>query len=121
MRVDKYIWAIRIFKTRSIASKACNDGKVLLNNEITKCSKNVKIDDTISIKEIPIWRKFLVLEIPKSRIGPKLVKKVVKEITSEDDLELLNQHKLINQQNRNLGFKGRPTKKERRNLDNLSF
>ena len=121
MRVDKYIWAIRIFKTRSIASKACNDGKVLLNEEITKAGKNVKINDIISIKEIPIWRKFLVLELPKTRIGPKVVKGLVDEITSKDDLVVLNQHKLIIKQNRIKGFKGRPTKKERRSLDNLSY
>ena len=121
MRIDKYIWAIRIFKTRALATKACKDGKVLLNHKYVRASKNININDEISVKEIPIWRTFSVREIPISRIGAKLLDNYIKEITSSKDLLLLNQHKLTLKQNKNLGFKGRPTKKERRNLDKLSF
>jgi ribosome-associated heat shock protein Hsp15 len=117
LRIDKYIWSIRICKTRSIANKYCNDGKVLLNNENTKASKSVKENDIISIKYNPIWRVFKIINLPKSRIGNKLVLEYVKEITPEEDLLKMNEYHLINKQNKNLGIKGRPTKKNRRNLN----
>ncbi len=119
MRIDKYIWTIRIFKTRSIASKACSDDKVLLNTETIKPSKVVNPSDIISIKTMPIWRTFKVIEIPKSRVGNKLVNDYTIEITSKEDLDLLAKHDLMNRQNRNLGIKGRPTKKDRRNLGKI--
>jgi len=121
LRIDKYIWAIRIFKTRAIATKACKDGKVLLNHKSVRASKNININDKISVKEIPIWRTFSVIQIPISRIGAKLLDNYVEETTSNKELLLLNQHKLTLKLNKTLGFKGRPTKKERRNLDKLSF
>ena len=121
MRIDKYIWAIRMFKKRSLANKACNNGKVLLNNEITKAGKYLKLNDIISIKEMPLYRDFLVLKFPNTRIGAKLVKEFAKEITSKENLKILNQSRQMNLKNRNLGFKGRPTKKKRRTLDKLSF
>ena len=120
MRIDKYIWSIRIFKTRALSTKACREGKVLLNNEISKASKTIKINDIVSVKETPIWRKYKVIKLPKSRIGAKNISEVVNEITSNDDLAVLNQCKIINKQNRINGVKGRPTKKERRSLDNFS-
>jgi len=117
MRIDKYIWTIRIFKTRSLASKACDNDKVLLNSNITKPSKNVKINDIISIKVIPIWKTFRVVEFPKSRVGLKMVENYVTKTTSIDDLELLNKHEQITKENRSMGIKGRPTKKERRKIN----
>jgi ribosome-associated heat shock protein Hsp15 len=119
MRIDKYIWSIRIYKTRSVASKACNDGKVLLNNEKIKPSKTVKQNDVISVKIIPIWKTYKVIDLPKSRIGPKLVNEFSIETTSKENLALLEEHELINRQNRSIGIKGRPTKKDRRNLGKL--
>ena len=69
MRIDKYIWAIRLFKTRTLSSKACADEKVKLNGVFIKQSKVVNINDEIAIKVIPIWRTYKVLDIPKSRLG----------------------------------------------------
>lgn len=119
MRIDKYIWAIRIFKTRSIASKACSSNKVLLNGEIVKSSRIVKQNDIISIKVIPIWKTYKVIDAPKSRIGAKLVSDYTTETTTKTDLAILEQHEIMNRQNRNLGIIGRPTKKDRRKLGKL--
>ena len=116
MRIDKYIWAIRLFKTRSLASKACMNEKVKLNGDFIKSSKIVKQNDIIALKLVPIWKVFKIIDLPKTRVGAKLVGDFSKEITSDEDLEVLNQYKLINRQNRNIGIKGRPTKKDRRNL-----
>ena len=119
MRIDKYIWAIRIFKTRSMATKACNSDKVKLNGEPVKPSKLIKQNDIIFIKVVPIWKSFKIIDLPKSRIGPKLVSYYTIETTSKTDLATLEQHKIMNRQNRNLGIMGRPTKKDRRNLGKL--
>ena len=119
MRIDKYIWCIRIFKTRSLATKGCNEGKVLLNNKVIKPGKIIKENDIISVKTIPIWRLFKVLDFPKSRINAKLVSDYAVEITSEDDLLKLKEYQNINKQNKYLGIKGRPTKKDRRNINKL--
>ena len=116
MRVDKYIWAVRLFKTRSQAAKACSGERVLINGEFTKAGKVLKDNDVISIKSTPIWRTFKVIDYPKSRVGPKLVNEYVKETTSISELEKLKQYELVNRQNKTLGIKGRPTKKDRRNL-----
>lgn len=117
LRIDKFIWAVRIYKTRTIATKSCNDGKVLLNNENAKASKNIKENDLLSIKSTPIWRVFKIIDLPKSRVGNKLVSDYVIDITSEEDLLKMNEYQLNNKQNKNSGIKGRPTKKNRRNLN----
>jgi len=119
MRIDKYIWATRLFKTRSISSKACASEKVKLNDVFVKQSKPVKIGDIISIKVVPIWRTYQVIEIPKSRVGAKLVPDYMVETTPEADIQQLELIQEGNRQNKFLGIKGRPTKKTRRDLDNL--
>ena len=116
MRTDKFIWAVRLFKTRSLAAKACNNDKVLVNGETIKPSKLIKENDEISIKVIPIWKNFVVKSIPRSRVGSKLVEEYINEITSSQEIEKLNQYEQMNKQNRNLGIKGRPTKRDRRDL-----
>lgn len=119
MRIDKYIWSIRLFKTRSLSSKACISQKVKLNDTFVKGAKVIKKNDEIEIREIPIWRVFKVLDIPKSRVGAKLVSQYVEEITPENELLKLEAILLENRQNKMLGIKGRPTKKDRRDIDNL--
>lgn len=120
MRIDKYIWAVRLFKTRSLASKSCSSEKVKLNGVFVKTSKTVALNDEIAIKIIPIWRTFKVLDFPKSRVGAKLVSSYLVETTSKDDLLQLKQIQEVNRQNKVMGIKGRPTKKDRRNLDQLN-
>jgi ribosome-associated heat shock protein Hsp15 len=119
MRIDKFIWTVRLYKTRSLASKSCDGEKVKLNDTFAKPTKTVAVNDIIAIKTIPIWRTFKVLDFPKSRIGAKLVELYIIEITPEADLQQLEQIQEVNRQNNLLGIKGRPTKKDRRNLDDL--
>lgn len=116
MRIDKFLWCIRLFKTRTEAAKACDSEKVKLNSTISKSSRIVKVNDTILLKENPIWRSYKIVEIPKSRLGAKLVRDFIIEITSEEDLATLQQVQLENRNNHLMGIKGRPTKKDRRNI-----
>lgn len=117
MRLDKYVWIVRLYKTRSLAAKACQAGKVQINQVDAKPAKEIKVNDSISIRSNPIWQTYKVLAIPKSRIGPKLVAENIIETTSAEDLELLNTITEQNRQNRFAGQKGRPTKKDRRDMD----
>lgn len=121
IRVDKFIWSVRLFKTRTLASEECKKGRVLVNEQPAKASKNVEVGDIVSIKQNPIYRKYKIIKLLKSRVGAKLVPDYIEEITSEDDLFKL---KLFQDINNNQSGKrergtGRPTKKERRDLDNL--
>ena len=119
MRLDKFIWAVRIHKTRSLASKACSAEKVKLNGEFAKSSKIVSSGLVVSIKANPIWRSYKVIDLPKSRVGAKLISRFIIETTSPKELYQLEQNELINRQNKFWGIKGRPTKKDRRDLDKL--
>ena len=120
MRIDKYIWCVRLQKTRSRATKFIEAGNVKINGEETKkASREIRIDQTFSIRVKPIWRTWKVLEIPKSRVGAKLVSDLIREITSEEDLAILEEVKRQNRENRLKGMLGRPTKKNRRNLDDF--
>ena len=117
MRIDKFIWTVRLYKTRSIASKECAAEKVKLNGEFAKGSKSVKIGDEVSIKVNPIWRTYKILDIPKSRVGAKFLVDLIKETTPNIDLEMLDHVQELNRKNRFDGLRGRPTKKDRRKLD----
>jgi ribosome-associated heat shock protein Hsp15 len=117
MRLDKFIWAMRLFKTRTIASKSCLSEQVKINDSFFKPSKPVSVGDIISIKSIPIWRTYKVIDFPKSRVGAKLVPDYIIETTTEDDIRQLNEVQEANRQNKFLGIKGRPTKKVRRDLE----
>jgi ribosome-associated heat shock protein Hsp15 len=119
MRIDKFIWCVRLTKTRSLATSLCQDEKVRLNNAYIKASKEVKVNDIIQFKENPIWRSFIVLELPKSRLGAALTPKYINEITETNDLEQLSIFQSAQRTNKVLGIKGRPTKKDRRDLDKL--
>lgn len=120
MRIDKYLWCVRLQKTRSKSTKFIETGNVKINDdEVKKASRNVKIDQTFSIRIQPIWRTWKVLDIPKSRVGAPLVANLIREITSEEDLKLLEEVQKQNRENRLKGVLGRPTKKNRRNLDDF--
>ena len=89
----------------------------MINNEIVKASKLVIFGDVISVKENPIWRNYRILNIPKSRIGAKLLSEYLIEVTNQEDLNKLELIKEINRKNKFLGQKGRPTKKDRRDIN----
>jgi ribosome-associated heat shock protein Hsp15 len=117
MRVDKFVWCVRLAKTRSEANKMCEKGMVKLNGDITKSSKLVTNNAIIAIKHNPIWKVYRVIEIPKSRIGAKLLTLHLHNITPPEDLETLKNIEAENRKNYLQGLKGRPTKKDRRDID----
>ncbi len=118
VRIDKFLWSVRLFKTRSLAAEACNKGQILINENTAKPSKEVKIGDTIAVKNKVVFRKYKVLQLLDKRVGAKLVENYIEEITPEDDLMKL---KLYQEYQRTAvprrTEKGRPTKKQRRQLD----
>lgn len=116
MRIDKYVWAMRLYKTRSLASKAVKEGKVLLGDDEVKPGKVLLVNSVIKLKSGPIKRSFKVLAFPKSRVGAKLVADYMVETTTENDLAILEEINLQKKTNAYLGIKGRPTKKTRRDL-----
>lgn len=118
VRIDKFLWAVRLFKTRSVAAEACKKGKIQINEQQVKSSRMVKVGDVIFIKNAPIYRQYEILDISERRMGAKLTPDFIKEITPESDLEMLEVTRLANSMNRARGS-GRPTKKERRDLDNF--
>lgn len=116
MRVDKYLWCVRYYKTRSIATEACKQGKVRVNEQIVKPSREVYSSDKISIRKNQINYQIEVLDLPKSRIGAKLSNLYVKDITPREEFEKLELLKYSQDYYRKKGT-GRPTKKDRRELD----
>jgi ribosome-associated heat shock protein Hsp15 len=119
MRIDKYIWAVRLAKSRSVSAKMSNSESVKINDQFVKGSKVVKIGNTFSIKVNPIWRTYKVLDIPKSRVGAKLVDELILEVTPQVDLDFLKSIDDHNRMNKSLGIKGRPTKKDRRDINDF--
>ena len=118
VRIDKWLWAVRLFKTRSLAADACKKGKVIIQNVQVKPSRNVKIGDVISIKRNSILFSFKVLALAENRKNAKLVADYMLNVTTSDQLELIELGKLAGQTGRDRGT-GRPTKKERREIDDF--
>ncbi|MBO7417542.1 MAG: RNA-binding S4 domain-containing protein [Bacteroidaceae bacterium] len=118
-RIDKWLWAVRIFKTRSIAAEACKKGRVLLNGSQAKPAHTVKVGDVVSVKKPPITWSFQVKQAIEKRVGAKLVAEMMENVTAPDQLELLEVSKIGGFINRAKGT-GRPTKKERRELEDFT-
>ncbi len=118
MRVDKYLWCIRVFKTRSVSAAACKAGKVSIKDAKLKAANTVKCGDVIHIRKGPIQFSWEVLDIPKNRVGPKLVADFAVERTTPEELE---RYKLLQlaQKQTDRNRLGRPTKKDRRDLDDF--
>lgn len=119
LRIDKWLWAVRIFKTRSQASEACKKDKVLINGIPVKASRIIKIDEIVEIKKNPVIYKYKVKGILVKRLGAKLVSEFVDDLTAEEELSKLEMVKNSSYGYRRKGF-GRPTKKERRVISRLS-
>lgn len=116
VRIDKWLWAVRLFKTRSLAAEACKKGKVLIKGVEAKPSRNVKVGDVVCVKKNPVLFSFEVLALSENRMGARLVPEYMTNVTTPDQLELYELGKIAAQNNREKGT-GRPTKKERRDLD----
>lgn len=116
MRIDKFLWSIRFYKTRTLAAEEIKKNRVSIGDQKVKTSKEVKTGDEITIRKNQIDYKIKVLEIPKSRMGAKLVPLHIKDITPKEQLELLAARQETQNYYRNRG-EGRPTKKDRREMD----
>ena len=118
-RLDKWRWAARIFKTRTLASEACKKGRVSSNGTTLKASKIVKVGDVIDVKKPPITYSFRIKQAIEKRVGAKLIPDVLENVTRPDQYELLEMNKISGFVNRARGT-GRPTKKDRRSLDEFT-
>lgn len=118
MRVDKYLWCIRYFKSRSIATNACKKGQIKINDVAVKPSREVFPSDTIQVRKNQVDYVLEVIEHPPSRVGAKLVGLYVIDKTPAENLEKLDLLKYSKDYYRKRGT-GRPTKKDRRDLDDF--
>lgn len=116
MRIDKFLWSIRFYKTRSIATEEIKKNRISIGESVVKSSKEVKEGDVIKIRKNQIDYKIKVIQIPKSRIGAKLVPLHISDMTDKEQYELLKMRKSTQDYYRNRG-EGRPTKKDRREMD----
>ena len=115
-RIDKWLWAARIFKTRSIAANACKNGRVTVNGTTVKPSRSIKCGEVVSVKKPPVTYSFKVLQCIEQRVGAKLVPQIYENVTDAKQYELLEMSRISGFVDRMRGT-GRPTKKERRSLD----
>lgn len=116
MRIDKYLWCIRYFKTRSIATEACKKGHVKVENSSVKPSKLVFSGEKIMVRKNQINYEFIIIDIPPNRVGAKLVDLYRKDITNKEQFDKLELLKYSKDYYRKKGT-GRPTKKDRRELE----
>jgi ribosome-associated heat shock protein Hsp15 len=116
MRMDKFLWCVRLCKTRSVAAEQCRRGQVQLNGQVAKASGEVKPGDTVAVRQPPIWRLFSVLKVPANRVGAKLVPELVQDTTPWEELEKQEMARQVRAAERPAGL-GRPTKRERREID----
>jgi len=117
VRLDKWLWAVRIFKNRALSTDACKRGRVLVNGMPAKASRDLKSGDRITVRKPPVLHSYLVKGIIEKRVSAKLVPQYLEDLTSVDELDKLK----INESfffNRERGT-GRPTKRERRQIDKL--
>jgi Ribosome-associated heat shock protein implicated in the recycling of the 50S subunit (S4 paralog) len=119
VRIDKWMWATRIFKTRTIAVEACKKGRISINNVTVKPSRMIKVGDIIQVRKPPVTYSFKVLALTASRMGAKLVAGYLENVTTPDQYEILEMNKISGFVDRSRGL-GRPTKKDRRDLDQFS-
>lgn len=117
-RLDKWLWAARIYKTRSQAADACKNGRVTIGGVTVKPSHTVKTGDVVSVKKLPITYSFRILACLETRVGAKLIPQVLEDVTDPKQYELLEMSRISGFVDRQRGT-GRPTKKERRALDNF--
>ncbi len=117
-RIDKFIWSVRLFKTRSIAADAVKKNRVLVNDEEVKTSKNVKVNDIVTIKKSGIKFNYKVLALNEKRVGAKLVEQFIVNVTPLEEIEKYKEIQSNQAFYREQGG-GRPTKKNRRDIDDF--
>ena len=115
-RIDKWLWAARIFKTRSIAADACKNGRVTMGNTTVKPSRLIKVGEIVNVKKPPVTYSFRILKTIEQRVGATLIPEIYENVTDPKQYELLEMSRISGFVDRARGT-GRPTKKERRALD----
>ena len=115
VRIDKWLWAMRICKTRTIATDACKKGRVSVGNAIAKPSRTIKIGDIVQVRKPPVTYSFKVLALTENRLGAKLVPEYMENVTPRSELDLLEVVRISGFVDRRKGL-GRPTKREGRDL-----
>jgi len=118
VRIDKWLWAVRIFKTRSKATDACRKGRILVDDMPVKPSREVHTGEIVKVKRATVTRSYKVLNMAEKRMSAAAVIEYVEDVTPAEELEILKIQKQMRWSSRRKG-KGRPTKKERRDLDNF--
>ena len=113
VRIDKWMWATRIFKTRTIAAEACKKGRIMIGGVTIKPSRMIKVGDVIQVRKPPITFSFKVIGLIENRVGAKLVPNYLENVTTPDQYEILEMNRISGFVNRAKGL-GRPTKKDRR-------
>ncbi len=116
VRIDKYLWAVRIFKTRSLAADACRMGRIMINDNPVKPSRSLARNEIITVRKPPVIYTFKVKELSENRISAKLVANYIEDLTPENEKLKLEIHRSGSAGYRKRGS-GRPTKKERRIID----
>ncbi|MCH5245619.1 MAG: RNA-binding S4 domain-containing protein [Muribaculaceae bacterium] len=115
VRIDKWIWAMRLFKTRTVATEACKKGRISINDVVVKPSRTVKVGDVVSVRRPPVTYSFRVLALTENRLGAKLVPGYLEDITPADQLHLLDVVRISGFIDRRKGL-GRPTKRDGREM-----
>lgn len=115
-RIDKWLWAARIFKTRSIAVDACKNGRVTIKGVNVKPSHMVKAGEVVAVRKPPVTYSFKILKTIEQRVGAKLLPEIYENVTTPDQYELLEMNRISGFVDRARGT-GRPTKKDRRDMD----
>ncbi|MBR6699820.1 MAG: RNA-binding S4 domain-containing protein [Bacteroidaceae bacterium] len=118
-RIDKWLWAARIFKTRTIAAAACKKGQVSMKGAQLKPSRTIREGDVIDVRKPPITYSFRVLQAIEKRVGAKLIPEILENVTAPEQYEILEMAKISGFVGRAKGL-GRPTKKDRRSLDSFT-
>ena len=115
-RIDKWLWAARIFKTRSIAADACKNGRVTIGGVNVKPSHAIKVGEVVAVRKPPVTYSFRILKTIEQRVGAKLLPEIYENVTTPDQYELLEMNRISGFVDRARGT-GRPTKKDRRAMD----
>ena len=118
-RIDKWLWAARIYKTRTLATDACRNGRISINGQQVKSSRTVKVGDTVGVRKPPITYSFRVLQTIEKRVGAKLLPQILENVTPPEQYEILEMSRISGFVDRARGT-GRPTKKERRAIDDYA-
>ena len=119
VRIDKYLWCIRAFKSRSLATDACDGGKVKIEGSSIKPSRHIKLGEVITVQQGYVKRAFKVVDLLEKRVSAPLVKNYALDITPQEELDKLKTEKYVSYMGKFKGS-GRPTKKDRRLIDKIS-